>query len=603
MTDILKNIATGNEMLVDLQIQSNNSPTFLNSGDKTFAVYEINELDKLPKSLFYEAASADRPYTGLFAYYVLGKGIRYDKSETVSASRKITPAPSRNPTAANIIKEVSKMTNGVPDYMNFTSGKYRSQPYNVKDFIFCKHYGTIPNNRMITLRRFPGPILDSLRAPINNWNVNIGRSSEFQVEVVKGPTSEIDKILNDKGATNAYLPVAQAVTYFGEGTGNTLSGILKFTTGLNFNSERQKEMLEMKTGDIGLLNTPFGDLLKSALSDPLSQSIPDLDKLTGTLENPERQLNRLRRFFLDLETSEGGPLSKKIFVNLNTVDQMMIRGRGFSGGMEEFSLVFEYNLTSVGQINSKLLFLDLIANILALGSDYGTFLSPEVRLSQTNVGIGFPGGGEGYAKLITNPLEYIKGALSGALSENTVNRINEIEKYTKEAADDLKRFINNPSEGVDPNSKFMKSLSVFMSDIFLRNIYFKPMMLSGYPTGDWHIVVGNPLNPIAMIGNLVCKNVTIDFDETLGPDDFPIGFKATFQMQHARQRHKGDFESQLNGGNGRLYLGNLPTSQESLDAIQDITGRPSREFINDIRNNGSLGAIPGAVAGENLPGR
>jgi len=244
-----------------------------------------------------------------------------------------------------------------------------------------------------------------------------------------------------------------------------------------------------------------------------------------------------------------------------------------------------------------MLFLDLIANILSLGSDYGTFLSPEVRLDQQNVGIGFPGGGEGYAKLLTNPLEYIKGAVNGVLNENTVNKIKELEGYTKEAAEDLKRFINDPSKGIDPNSKFMKSLSVFISDIFLKQVYFKPIMLSGYPTGDWHMVVGNPLNPIAMIGNLVCTSVKIEFDETLGPDDFPIGFKATFSMQHGRQRHRGDFESHLNRGNGRLYLGHLNTSEESLKAFQDTTGKSLAQIVAEGQSgNGSLNVAANNVA-------
>ncbi len=592
------NAASGS--VVDPNIQFVNSPTYQTPGDKEFGTFELGQRNVLPKSLFYEAVSASNPYTGLFAYYVLGKSggaVKYHRSESTDGAAVITPAVSRNPTAANIISEVSKPSGSknFPAYMDF-SGKspYAGQPYNVKDFIFCKHYGVIPNNRMITLRRFPGPVLDSLRVPTDSSDIKIDGKD---VSVNGKAKDNIQKILEDGGETNVNLPVAQAVTYFGEGTGNALSDILKFSTGLNFNPERQSEMLNMKTGDPGLFNTPFGDILKSALSPSASEAAGDIDKILGTLQNPERNINKLRRYFLDLETTAGGPLSKKIFVNLNTVDSMMVRQRGFNGGFETFYLVFDYNLTSAGQINSKMLFLDLIANILSLGSDYGTFLSPEVRLDQQNVGIGFPGGGEGYAKLLTNPLEYIKGAVNGVLNENTVNKIKELEGYTKEAAEDLKRFINDPSKGIDPNSKFMKSLSVFISDIFLKQVYFKPIMLSGYPTGDWHMVVGNPLNPIAMIGNLVCTSVKIDFDETLGPDDFPIGFKATFSMQHGRQRHKGDFESHLNRGNGRLYLGHLNTSEESLKAFQDTTGKSLAQIVAEGQSgNGSLTVAANNVA-------
>lgn len=595
-----------NTNIVDSETQYTGAPTYTNAGDKTFGVYEDGYAkNRFPKSLFYEAASADTPYTGLFAYYVLdNRSVQYHLSETKSALETVTPGVSRNPTAANIIKEVSKLTGtGKPAFMN-PSSMYRGQPYNVKDFIFCKHYGILPNNRMITLRRFPGPVLDSLMIPDRNTQIKVTEGGT-QIDITDGKTSNIDLVKNDNGSLNIAQPIAQAVSYFGEGTGNSMSSILKFTTGLNFSLETQKELVDMNTGDPGLFSTPFGDAIKSALSDVSDKiDIDKLNKLAGTIENPERQLNLLRRKLLDAETSasEGGPLSKKIFVNLNTVDQMLMRGRGFNGGMETFNLVFEYNMTSVGQINSKLLFLDLITNLLVIGTDYGTFLSPEFRLKQQEIGLGFPGGGEGYAKLITDPFAYIKDMVSGNIGENTTNRIDEFGKDIKQSVDELKRFTEDPSKGIDPNTKFGKSLSVFMSDLFLKNVYFKPMMLSGYPTGDWHLVVGNPLNPIAMIGNLSCKYVTIEFDETLGPDDFPIGFKATFQMQHARQRHKGDFESQLNRGRGRMYLGALPTSQESLEAITDFTGKSQGQIASEARSgNGSLTVVANNVAPDRFP--
>jgi hypothetical protein len=135
----------------------------------------------------------------------------------------------------------------------------------------------------------------------------------------------------------------------------------------------------------------------------------------------------------------------------------------------------------------------------------------------------------------------------------------------------------------------MKSISVMLSDAFLKKIYFSPIMLSGYPTGDWHLVVGNPLNPIAMIGNLVCTNVKITFSDDLGPDDFPTEMKATYTLQPGRQRHRGDYESMLNRGNGRLYLGQLVTSGESTKAYVNSRGVLVNEIkdINGVVTQGS----------------
>jgi hypothetical protein len=66
------------------------------------------------------------------------------------------------------------------------------QPYALTDFMYCKDYGKVPNNRLVTLRRYPFPIADSLR---------LGQADQRK---------------------NA-IPIAQAVTWFGSDTLNDLN--------------------------------------------------------------------------------------------------------------------------------------------------------------------------------------------------------------------------------------------------------------------------------------------------------------------------------------------------------------------------------------------
>jgi hypothetical protein len=562
--------------------------------DKVFATYELSDLATLPKSLFYDAATADGAgYAGLFAYYVLGRGaggqnVKYHLSETTNELKNVTSQESRNPTAAQIISITSGKTseNSVPAYLDPKS-PYRGQLYNVKDFIFCKYYGIIPNNRMITLRRFPHPTLDSLRTIPDGGVGDFGFSQKDKKKITfeaRG-VPELGKLHDKTGELNTSLPVAQAVTFFGGDTGNSLSTVLGINTGLNFGAQTQEAVKNEQTGDPGLMNSPYGDLIKSLITGTGIDFDPEVaDNLAGTLLTPEKNRNRLQRMLLDQAVSEDGPLSKKIFVNVNTVNQMMIRSQGFNGGFDSFSLDFHYNLTSVGRINSKILFLDLMTNLLSIGSDYGQFLSPELRLSQTSVGLGFPGGPAGYAKSIVDPIGYIRDTVSKMLSKDNVDRQLENEKgladRVSQIAAEVKAFANDPSKGLGPDSTLMKSISVMLSDAFLKKVYFSPIMLSGYPTGDWHMVVGNPLNPIAMIGNLVCTNVKITFGDDLGPDDFPTELKATYTLQPGRQRHRGDFDSMFNRGSGRLYLGQLVSSGESTKAFINTRGI----FTNEIKN-------------------
>ena len=190
-------------------------------------------------------------------------------------------------------------------------------------------------------------------------------------------------------------------------------------------------------------------------------------------------------------------------------------------------------------------------------------------------------------------MQYIREAIGQLLSEGEVNKRLDAEKSVKEemeqVVNDLKKFGNDPTKGVAADSKLYKSLSVMISDLFLKKIYYSPLMLSGYPTGEWHVTIGNPLNPIAMMGNLVCKNVKIEFNDTLGPDDFPTEMKASVTLEPGRQRHRGDWESMFNRGNGRLYLGQLVSSKESTNAWvntqgvfpNDTDGKNIYDIVND----------------------
>jgi hypothetical protein len=92
-------------------------------------------------------------------------------------------------------------------------------PYGTTDFLWCKWYGKVPNNRLITLRRYPIPIED---------NLNIAAS--------KMPL----------------VPMAQAVTWFGKETGNTLNTILKPSWGLNWTKRDVDAIQDIQGNEISV---------------------------------------------------------------------------------------------------------------------------------------------------------------------------------------------------------------------------------------------------------------------------------------------------------------------------------------------------------------
>ena len=114
-----------------------------------------------------------------------------------------------NPTAKMIIDHAREQND---------SNLFGPMPYSWSDFLYCKYYGEIPNNRLITLRRYPLPTYDS------------------GVAVNQKPMP----------------PISQAVTWFSDEAGNKLSELLKFTFGLAW-----KE-IEAKVQDVNGNEKSFG---------------------------------------------------------------------------------------------------------------------------------------------------------------------------------------------------------------------------------------------------------------------------------------------------------------------------------------------------------
>lgn len=558
--------------------------------DTEYGVFEnINDAKStLPGSLFYEAQTSEDGRSGLFNYYLIGDArsafgggkFSYIKSETYQMNRVVTTEVSRNPTAHNIIEKTTVNS----AYLDPKS-RYVSQPYNVKDFIFCKHYGIIPNNRMITLRRFPHPIMDNLRVPTP------GPRPELVSKDGKTSVEEINSqgiTRGDMERVGVGLPIAQAVTYFGEGTGNNLSEILAITSGLIWNDNTQKTLLNAQGNDRGFLDSSIGKYFEGVAGSDTSNNAQAISNAIGTFTDPDNVEQRIKRVFFDKLTSGDGPLSKKIFVDVNTVNQMFTRGVGFEGGKSVINLTFTYSLTSVGTVNSRMLFIDLLANLLTIGTDYGKFLTPQLLVNSNRQGIGFPMGSAGYIKSLLQPVEFMNDMLDinfSAMMQSKKQTLEDRVKKAKSELGGLRNGVKLPKDGV-----VYKTLTALLSDQLLTQLKFEPIMLSGYPTGEWHVVVGNPLNPIAMIGNLICTNVAIKLNNVLGPDDFPTEMTATYSLKPARQKHRGDFESMFNRGNGRLYLGKVNLSKESQDAF--ITAQSKQAIdkvdLSDVRNAGSL---------------
>ena len=198
-----------------------------------------------PRTLFYDAGFRRPGKYGQFLMYAFGNGENdfmesYYSSENATYNSKISSIQSKNPSAAFLVSssaalEASSLSNTLNSYLSNNLGGSivggLAAPYNWKDFLYCKYYGTIPNNYMVTLRRFPTPMRDNLSIPSSVADSDSARRE------------------------GAGRPVAQAVTWLGDDTGNTLSSLIGFTTGLQWDSKPQTALVTQEAFDKGLFNS------------------------------------------------------------------------------------------------------------------------------------------------------------------------------------------------------------------------------------------------------------------------------------------------------------------------------------------------------------
>ena len=94
------------------------------------------------------------------------------------------------------------------------------------------------------------------------------------------------------------------------------------------------------------------------------------------------------------------------------------------------------------------------------------------------------------------------------------------------------------------------------------------------------MTVGNPLDPIAMMGNMAVTKTSVQFGDALGYDDFPTEIKFTVDLEHCMPRDNAQIENMFNGAKGRFYSF---TDGDVLNAYKTIN---SMENFQDTDENG-----------------
>lgn len=416
----------------------------------------------------------------------------------MSNGSSLLPAP----TARNIV-EFSKVTGG------------EAFSYSYSDFIQMEHYGQISNDYMITLRRFAYPVGDDLLSPKQ-----------------QGTPDESGKA---KPPIDASQPdLARAITWLSPALGNDLKEILKFKTGFKWEEAKSAiQDAQSRTADRGVLGekiaeSPLASAVESGLNGFTSVQAKQL-RLQGNVDHAKETY------------------PNKVFGPLNIIDTVLARDKGLKFE-QEFKLSFHYDLKSYPGASPKVAFMDTLSNILALTYNTAPFWGGATRFSG-NGSTGKPFGD--MSKLASGDYAGYLGSIADTLASMGGNFL-----------DQLKKTANNMTNGAGLN-KIMGDSSI------LENIVGGGLMkllggpsggdvikafLTGDPTGQWHLTVGNPMNPIMVCGNLTLHDTEISFEGPLGFEGFPTKMKVDIVLKPGRPRDKTEIESMFNAGRGRMYL-------------------------------------------------
>ena len=447
----------------------------------------------------------------------------------------------REPTAANIIKWSRTM-------------KANASEYAWEDFLWCKNYGYVPNNYMVTLRRFTVPPEDNLFDEKKNANPDIGR----MITWVDGESNKWE---------NVGLKWSHNVKY-------------KELTADIQDVQSQPGYGNEAGAFAGL---PGGNILKSLAS------VTD----TGA-SNAKRSHNPNSQSVNPYQNSSVtyGPI--------DVVNVTHIRDRGLVFE-QQLQLTFEYELRSIDGINPRVAMMDLLSNILIVTMNRGAFWGGDVR---------YYGGNPRQLKPFGNPDLLAKGDYGGYL-KSIIDGPNGIVGRLE----GLSGGKGLSFEGIATAAKGMAGnlLSQIAGGALDKmgrpGVQAINSLLSGESTGVWHVTVGNPANPIISIGNMILEKTEVDLHGPLGFDDFPTKVKVVCTLKPARPRDRTDIMAMFSR-NDRMYLTTPPQSLKTYTGQQakggntgspQASGGTNEKKNKDLLNPENFELVPLGLVAQRFP--
>lgn len=446
--------------------------------------------------------------------------------------------------------------------------------YRYIDFMFCRDLGKIPNNHLLTLRKFTRPVGDNIntRLPKSDTPYNFNQS----------------------------MDVGRLVTWFGNGD-NKLEDIIKYNyvaTFKQFDSKIQEvdsHEDDESTGIIGKIVNTINPRYNQAMSQGRTGAHNFISQLGGRyLSTSFANFGRGGQY--DRHDIFGMYDHHKIYEPKNTIQSTHVY-EGKLTFSQEFTIKFSYKLRAYDNINPRAAFLDLIGNILAVTYRSGTFWGGSRMFK------GAPPNKVGTAKVnafLDRTFDTLGGIGNNLLSGNLDigGTLGSIWGAVKQIASDAFNTAKSLALG-NTSTKGKSPLQVIGAIVkhtglwsgvqgMIKNglgrpaVYALDSLLTGDNVGLWHLTIGNPRNPIMSIGNLIIDKSEITQSGPLGLDDFPTDLMVAVSLKHGRPRDSAEIQKMYTKGSGPIYT---PLGAKAASNFYKLTSTKYSANITEDKND------------------
>jgi hypothetical protein len=259
----------------------------------------LHSLSVIHYANFNDAGNANSDFFGNPSDY-------YNGNETATGLR--------NPTGSAIVKTFGE---GFVDH---------AMQYKEGDFLFPEGYGKIPNNYMITLRRFSNPCGDNLRNQLEN------------------PSRDVSRLIS-----------------WIDGEDNTMENMFSFTLGYNW-KEFKSEIQTIERGKTAFGNEKLNNIAGLFNSDGRYAK----EKLQGQAATDFDPYSQHQ------DNYTWGPI--------DVIDSIITRDRGLKFE-QNLTVKFKYKIRSYDGINTRAAFMDILGNILNMTYSKAPFWGGAVRFT------------------------------------------------------------------------------------------------------------------------------------------------------------------------------------------------------------------------------